>query len=140
MSVTSPPTRKRRVGSTSTQRLRKVHCVECGYLVYMSRRCIGMGLPGCPNVECACHGLALTCADIADAINAGIVSLDDLPRVERTRVCKANGWEDEIIRTSPAQMPGARSSAKQCVEPQCSTFVKRGERYCAAHEHREMPF
>lgn len=50
----------------------------------------------------------MVCANPADAIECGLMSLDDLPRSLRTQVCRDNGWDDEIVRTSPSQAPGAR--------------------------------
>ena len=38
----------RPVGTPKTQRLRKIECSDCGYLAYVSRRWIALGLPLCP--------------------------------------------------------------------------------------------
>lgn len=142
MSATRKPRRRARLtGSTATQRLRKVHCSTCGYLFYASRKVIAVGLPNCPNHDCASFGEQLECADIGDAIETGLRTLDELPRAERTRICHERGWQDAIIRTNAAQEPGAiKRATRQCGEPQCSTFVKRGETYCSAHASSDMPF
>lgn len=97
----------------STIRLRKVHCSECGYVVRMSRTWIAVGLPNCPNPACLAFGAPLECADPADAVECGLLSLDDLPRPIRTQICKANGWEDAIVRTNRAQEPGFGAGRKR---------------------------
>lgn len=96
----------KRKGSMKTQRLRKVWCPACGTITYMSRTAITRGVPLCGVADCACHGQAMICANPADAIECGLLTLDDLPRDQRTQVCRDNGWEDEIVRTCAAQCPG----------------------------------
>lgn len=64
---------------------------------------IEIGLPSCPNPDCRAHNVPMVCSNPADAVECGLMSLDDLPRVVRTQVCRDNGWEDSIIRTSPGR-------------------------------------
>lgn len=94
-------------GSMKTMRLRKVHCAPasggCGYVIRLSRKMIEIGVPACPNPDCGHHGQPMSCANPADAVECGLMSLDDLPRTVRTQICRDNGWEDQIIRTSPGR-------------------------------------
>lgn len=64
------------VGTTRTQRLRKLECDACGYIAYTSRRWIETGLPVCPC------GLTLLPADPDDAALAlSPAELDSHPAV-----------------------------------------------------------
>lgn len=91
----------------------------------------------------------MTCADAGDAVTLGYLSLDDLSRTDRTAVCRANGWDDEIIRTAASQasrkprpvddrpvkaMPG------RCEQTGCESFVRTGQTHCPSHAGSEMPF
>lgn len=95
-------------GTARTTRLRKVHCVECDYKVLMSRVWMAVALPPCPNPDCKLYGTPMSPADLGDAVELGMVTLDELPRPVRTALCRRMGWEDEIVRTSPSQAPGAK--------------------------------
>lgn len=95
-------------GTARTTRLRKVHCHACGYTVRMARSWMSVALPPCPNPECEHHGEPMSCSDLGDAVELGYVTLDELPRPVRTALCHRMGWEDEIVRTSPSQSPGAQ--------------------------------
>ncbi len=97
-----------RRGTMKTTRLRKVHCPTCGCIARMSRAALIH--PGPP--ECACGAGTMGCADPADAIECGLMALDDLSRPELTKVCRANGWDDSIIRTSRSQEPGRRTAIR----------------------------
>jgi hypothetical protein len=77
----------------------------------------------------------MMCENPADAIEAGILEVGELGR-ERTRICRENGWTDEIVRRSP----GRRSTPRQCKHVGCSRFVARGELHCAEHAGDGMPF
>ena len=123
-------------GKAATTRLRKVSCEECGYTVRMARSWIAVALPSCPNPDCGAYGAPMACADPADAIELGLLDKTDLPRKAWTEICRANGWEDEIIRTSP----GPRRAPKRCEHPGCGAFRGAGERYCANHAKQDMPF
>jgi hypothetical protein len=126
---------KRRRGCTQTTRWRKVWCLDCGYTLRLSRMWMQKGLPLCPNPHCISHGQTMTCADPADAVELGLLDLNDLGR-ERTAVCRRNGWHDSIVRRSP----GRRSAPRQCRQLGCSSFVRRGDLYCGVHAHHETPF
>lgn len=148
MSAVSGARRKPRTGSAATTRLRKVECTGCGYVVRMSRSWMAVGLPTCPNP--ACDGGQMSCADPGDAVELGYLSLDDLPRTVRTAICRANGWEDDIIRTSGRSMHLAhrpdlasgpvRGLQPQCAEPGCGCYVKTGHTHCGRHGEAEIPF
>jgi hypothetical protein len=103
--------REKRPGSAKTTRLRKVECTACGYTVRMSRKWIECALPDCPNPDCSAVGTAMTCPEAADQILADPELLESLPRPIRTAICRENGWEAEIIRTSPGPHGGLGRAA-----------------------------
>jgi hypothetical protein len=104
--------RERRPGSAKTTRLRKVECTACGYTVRMSRKWLEVGLPDCPNPECPAVGHPMTCPEPADQVIADPELLESLPRTVRTDVCRDNGWDAEIIRTSPGRHGGLAAPAR----------------------------
>lgn len=88
----------KRKGTSSTTRLRKVHCVGCGCIVRMSRTWIVQGLP-----TCACGG-EMSCPELEDAILIDPDLIDDLSSKARNAVCKALGWDDQINRPHGTQV------------------------------------
>jgi len=60
------------------------------------------GLPACPC------GQPLEPSHPGDRVELGLLDLDELPRRVRTELCREMGWEDMIVRTSPAQQRGSR--------------------------------
>lgn len=109
--------RERKPGSARTTRLRKAECLECGLIVRVSRKVIENGLPLCGTRGCACYGLELTCPEPADQIIADPELLSSLPRPLRTDVCRENGWDSEIIRTSPGRHGGLASTTSLAALP-----------------------
>jgi hypothetical protein len=98
------------------KRIRRCECVACGYVARVSRADLTRGL-----LSCWCGAGELWPCDPADQVELGLLDLNDLSRRVRTQLCKRMGWEDEIIRTSPSQMPGSR-------------------RICVRAKAKELPF
>jgi hypothetical protein len=108
-------------------RLRKAECRYCGYVIRVSRECIGRGLPVCPcgeQMECRCLEDRMISGD--DAAYAEMVAMDSK-------------------RFRPKRLGGT------FVQPRCGAChkFKRGARdsecehcgYSPAHGYRDaMPF
>lgn len=95
------------------KRIRRCACASCGYIARISRADLTRGL-----LSCCCGAGELRPCDPADQIELGLLSLDDLPRRVRTQLCKRMGWEDEIVRTNRAQMPGFGRGRKRPRPPE----------------------
>lgn len=131
--------------SSSTCRLRKVACADCGYTARVARSWMTVGLPACP-----CGG-TLEPDTPADRAYAGLIGQDDVPAVLWTQICRDNGWEDAIVRKGNAykqwqrnpqsSLANRRAGAAHCVNPGCGRWVADGADRCTAghaqHEHAE---
>lgn len=120
-------------GSSSTCRLRKVACEDCGYTVRMARSWMTVGLPVCPC------GQGMRPTDAADLAFCGLIGQDDVPAIMWTQICRENGWEDLIVRKGAAakswseRRKGIRMArADHCVYAGCGLWVADGADVCSA--------
>lgn len=135
---------------SSSCRLRKVACPDCGYVIRVTRSWMTKGLP-----VCAC-GAQMTACEASDLAFLGIIGADDMPAAAWTQVCRENGWDDAIIRKGRAVIAHEltyepvnrrRVNAAHCAYAGCGRWVAAGAEQCSAghaqHEHAEleaMPF
>lgn len=128
-----------------TCRLRKVACVDCGYVARVARSWMAVGLLGCP-----CGG-ELVPESPADLAFIGRISEMDVPGPLWTAICRENGWEASVRRSkgTAAMMSrrgvsdvvalAPRTAAPICAFAGCGKFVGRGADRCSAghgqHEH-----
>lgn len=132
------------MSATSSCRLRKVSCPDCGYTIRMARSWMAQGLPVCPC------GTALEPVELADQAFAGMIGPDDVPGPEWTRICRENGWDGAINRKGAAQLAhirrtgghalyAERERAAHCAYAGCGRWVAAGADFCSAghaqHEH-----
>ena len=122
--------------SSSTCRLRKVVCADCGYTARVARSWMTVGLPGCP-----CGG-RLEPESPADRAFAGLIGQDDVPRTLWTAICRENGWEDSIVRKGNAfkawernpssHLENRKHGAAHCVFAGCGRWIADGADVCTA--------
>lgn len=122
---------------TAKTRLRKLSCDECGYTVRIARSWMTVGLPECP-----CGAGRLEPEDPADRAYCGLLNQDDVPQTLWTAICKANGWEDCIVRKGNAhkqwlrnpdsKLGNRRAGAGHCVYAGCGRWVADGADVCTA--------
>lgn len=123
---------------SSTCRLRKVSCPDCGYTVRMARSWMSQGLPVCPC------GQAMRPDSPADLAYCGLIGQEDVSRSDWTIICRENGWEDAIIRKGAAAQAyerklaetggilGRRAGAAHCAYAGCGRWVADGADRCTA--------
>ena len=127
---------------SSSCRLRKVSCPDCGYTIRMARSWMTVGLPVCPC------GSRMEPAEDADKAYCGLIGPEDMPAPMWTAICRENGWEDSIQRKGAAakawnhrqlESGGILSRkvapAEQCSYAGCGKWVKHGQERCAEHSH-----
>lgn len=122
---------------SNTCRLRKLACQDCGYTVRVARSWMTVGLPDCP---CG-HG-RLEPEDAADRAFCGLLGQDDVTAAAWTAICRANGWEDSIVRKGAAykawqakdasHVGSRRAGAAHCVYAGCGRWVADGADVCSA--------
>jgi hypothetical protein len=116
--------------------MRKLQCPCCGNVARQARAWMARGL-----LTCYC-GEQMLPVEACDLAYIGRLTADDMPRPQWTAICRLNGWEDAIIRTSPGRLGGlgVRESildrriapAAACVHAGCPLWVKTGADRCAA--------
>ena len=126
--------------ASSTCRLRKVQCEECGYTARITRSWLTVGLPGCP-----CGG-ELRPTEPADLALCGLIGPEDMPSPLWTAICRENGWEDSIVRRGAAAKAYERTIsaaggflAREAGQPQCAyaaagSRTNSAEEFCAEHK------
>ena len=120
-------------GSSSTCRLRKVSCPDCGYVVRMTRSWMAQGFPQCP-----CGGMMQPDSP-ADLAFLGMIGPDDMGLAAWNAICRENGWA--ITRNAgTAKQHGSGMAlaervapCEQCEYPGCGRWVKHGETHCKDH-------
>lgn len=109
-----------------TARNRKAECVDCGYVVRLTREWIERGLP-----TCVCGGeFELPCLFDRSYL-PGEQGAEAWQQVEGKRV-----MHDQ--RSMYAKR--AIKSRRRCKETTCGALVGKGELYCRRHAHADLPF
>ena len=118
---------------SSTCRLRKVICADCGYTARIARSWMDVGLPTCPC------GSEMRPESPADLAYVGLIGQDDVPAPMWTAICRENGWEDLIVRKGAAAKSWSErrkairtARADHCIHPSCGLWVPNGADVCSA--------
>jgi hypothetical protein len=139
---------------SSSCRLRKVACPDCGYTIRMARSWMNQGLPVCPC------GQSLRPDSPADLAWCGLIGREDMPAPMWTIICRENGWDDAIERRGGAArafqrkveasggVMGRKAGAAHCAYSGCGLWVSDTADRCSAghaqHDHavelEAMPF
>ena len=130
---------------TSTCRLRKAQCPDCGYVIRVTRSWMLQGLPVCP-----CGG-RLEPVETSDKAYCGLVTSTDMSAREWNAVCRENGWLSQMVGQHGTMIRMERAgslTAKRkglptplCAFPGCGLMVAGDADYCAhghaQHDHVE---
>ena len=107
-------------------RNRKAECVDCGYVIRLTREWIGAGLP-----SCACGGMFELPCLFDRSYLPGVTGAEAWQEVEGKRV------KHELL-SERAKKASARR--RRCKTDGCSKWLGRGELYCTTHSHHDLPF
>jgi hypothetical protein len=109
-----------------TTRNRKAECLDCGYVIRVTRDWIAAGLP-----SCVCGGtFELPC----------LFDRSHLPGVEGAEAWQAVEGKRVMHDQRSEYAKRAIRARKRCKHESCGALLGKGELYCPTHRHHDLPF